>query len=200
MSAALVAFARRVAALLGRFGAAREAVAAVEFALILPIMLTLYLGSIELSQLINMDQRVTNIAGTVGDLAARANGTLKNSDLQNYFSAATAIIAPFTTTGLQQVVSEVQVNTDGTTKVLWSVGYNGGSAKNINLPFPGPHAIPPSMIAITQNNSNNDVIVSEATYSYQPLLGLFFQHAFTLYHQGFYLPRYASAITYDASN
>ena len=52
---------------LRRFGAAREAVAAVEFALILPVMLTMYVGSIELSQAFSMDQRVITIAGTTGD-------------------------------------------------------------------------------------------------------------------------------------
>ncbi len=194
MTSAAIAIGWRATALLRRFGLAREAVAAVEFALVMPFMLTLYLGSMELSQLISVDQRVTNIAGTIGDLAARADGTLADTDMQNYFAAASTVIAPFTTDGLAQVVTEVQVDKDGKTTVIWSVGYNGGSPRSCKEPFPGPHAIPPSMIAISKNNY---VIVSEASYSYQPLLGLFFKHPFSLYHENFYLPRFAAAINYS---
>ena len=61
----------RLRSLLGRFGKAREGAAAVEFALILPFMLMLYAGSIELSDLINVDRRITVISSTVGDLVAR---------------------------------------------------------------------------------------------------------------------------------
>ena len=46
-------------------------VAAVEFALILPFLLVLFVGSIEASSLITVDRRVNVISGTVGDLVAR---------------------------------------------------------------------------------------------------------------------------------
>ncbi len=187
----------RFARLLRRFGKAGEAVAAVEFALIMPFLLTLYLGSLELSQLINVDMRVTTIAGTVGDLVARANGTISASTLSDYFTASQAIIAPFSTNGLAQVVSVVTINSSGVTNVLWSQGYNGGIAKTAGSPYPAtPHGIPLAMINISKSNW---VIVAEAAYSYKPLLGFFFKSPFSLYHQNFYLPRFASKICYNAT-
>jgi hypothetical protein len=186
----------RFTALLRRFGKAREAVAAVEFALIMPFLLTLYLGSLELSQLINVDMRVTTIAGTVGDLVARSNGSISATTLADYFQASQAIIAPFSTTGLAQVVSVVTVNSTGVTNVLWSQGYNGGTAKTAGSAYPGPHAIPLAMINISKSNW---VIVAEASYTYKPLLGFFFKSPFSLYHQNFYLPRFASKICYNTT-
>lgn len=180
-----------------RFWHAREAVAAVEFALILPIMLALYLGSIELSSLINVDQRITTISGTVGDLVARSDGTLTGTSLTDYFTAASAILAPYPTTDLQMVVSCVAVDKDGNTDVIWSEGYNGAATRPTDKPFAAPNAIPQQMIDISENNY---VIVAEASYPYKPLLGIFFKNTFNLYRETFYLPRYPGEITYDSSS
>ena len=178
---------------LRKFARAREAAAAVEFALIMPVMLTLYLGSTELAQLINVDRRVTVIAGTVGDLVARAKNSIGATTLTDYFQAAQAIVSPFSTTSLTQVVTMVKVTSAGAATVEWSKAYNGGVAKTTGATY----TLPSAMLDISKGNW---VIVSEAGYSYRPLLGLFFKNSFPLFHQNFYLPRYAADITYDASS
>jgi Flp pilus assembly protein TadG len=186
--------ARRLKAWAARLALAQEAVAAVEFALIMPLMLTLYLGSLELSQLITVDQRVTNIAGTVGDLVSRSNGTVTAASLTDYFTAATAIISPLPTTGLTQVVTEYSIDaTTGKATVKWSRAYNGGTAKLAGTVYNASTVVPVSMTSISKGSW---VIASEATYPYIPLLGLFFKTSFTLYHQNFYAPRYAAVICY----
>jgi len=183
---------RRLAKAVRRLARGREASAAVEFALILPVMLTMYLGSMELGQAFSVDQRITIIAGTVGDLVARADGSISSTTLNSYFQAAQAIVGPFSTAGLKQVVTVVKVDNAGLTTVEWSKGYNGGSAMTVGAAYPGPHAIPPEMLTISHNSV---IVVSEATYPYTPLLGLFFKQPFNLYHQNFYLPRYPGDIT-----
>jgi Flp pilus assembly protein TadG len=189
---------RRLRAFVAAFARARDGVAAVEFALVMPIMLTMYLGSLELSQLINVDQRITTIAGTVGDLVARADGTVAAADLSDYFTAATAILAPFSNSALKQTVTVVAVSADGSTNnVVWSQAYNGGTIATVGKPFSGAHAIPAALL--TGIFKNNWVIVSDATYPYTPLLGLFFKKPFTLYHQNFYLPRYPGVICYNTT-
>ena len=179
-----------------RFVHASEATAAVEFAFVMPLMLLMYLGSLELSAAISVDQRVTNVAGAVGDLVAREKGEVTSSDLTDFFQAATAIMNPYSTTALKQVVSLVYVNSSGVTTVKWSQAYNGGTAKTVGVAYPTTNAIPTAMINISKSNY---IIVSEASYSYKPLLGWFFKSAFSLYHQNFYLPRYAAIICYNTT-
>lgn len=170
------------------FFGARNGAAAVEFALILPFMLTLYVGSNEASQLYIVDRRVTTVSGVVGDLVARSRNAITTTELANYFAAASAIMRPYPTTNLKQVVTLVRVSSDGATSVVWSCGYNGGTAKTVNATYP----LPAEMVAISRNQY---VVVSSASYSYLPLLGMVFKTAINMYHENFYAPRFDAAIT-----
>jgi Flp pilus assembly pilin Flp len=121
---------RRIREIFRRFRREDEAVAAVEFALILPFLVTLYLGSIEAASLFTVDKRVNSLSATMGDLVAQWNaeddGTLTTVELNKYMAAAQGILAPYSSTGVQIVVSFVEVSKaasegqGGTTKVLWS--------------------------------------------------------------------------------
>jgi len=189
----------RLAGLFRRFRAANEAVAAVEFALVLPLMLTMYLGSSELSQLINVDQRVTVTAGTIGDLVSREKNEITADELTDYFQASTAILSPFSTSNLKQTVTLVSVDSaTGKVTVKWSQGYNGGRTFSTG-DFPVSHVLPAQMISLVQNAASPYMVISEASYTFQPLLGLFFNHSFLLYHQSFYLPRYPTIICYNTA-
>ncbi len=172
---------------LKRFRRETRAVAAVEFALILPFLLLLYVGSIEASQLIIVDRRVTTVAGTVGDLVARADGSITQAQLTDYFRASQGIFMPFSTTGLRQVITCVYVAANGTTQVRWSRGYNGGVAKTAGQTF----ALPTEVTTLSRNSY---IIVSETSYSYRPMLGIVFPTAIPLYRENFHSPRFGDFI------
>ena len=58
--------------LLARFGRAAQderGISAVEFALILPIMISMYLGAVEFGHALTIDRRVTSVASSAADLA-----------------------------------------------------------------------------------------------------------------------------------
>ena len=57
-------------------------VSAVEFAMLLPLMLTLYLGAVEVSQGIGADRKVTLTARTIADLVSQVS-SIGNSDMTN---------------------------------------------------------------------------------------------------------------------
>jgi len=175
-----------------RFALAREAVAAVEFALILPFLMVLYLGSIEVSQLIIVNQKAGAAAGALGDLVSRTNGNLPRSTLNDYFSAVSMIMTPYPTARLSQLVTSVYVNKAGKTKVQWSVGYNGAKAKTVNSTYP----LPREMTDIARDAY---VIVSEVEIPYRPLGGYFFKSSIRLYKQFFFISRFGSAINLVAS-
>jgi Flp pilus assembly protein TadG len=179
---------RRLILQVRRFGADREGVAVVEFALVVPVLLILYMGTIEVSDLIAVDRRVNVISGTMGDLVARTDGTITASTLTDYFQASEGIIVPYKKTGLEQVVTFVAVNSAGTTAtVSWSKGYNGGTAKTAGTTYPLP-------VAMLDISKSSWVVVSETYYSYKPLLGWVVSDAIDLHRISYYLPRHGTAI------
>lgn len=181
----------RLAARLKTFAADARAAAAVEFALIMPLLLLLFLGTIEASSLITVDRRVNVISGTVGDLVSRWDpdtGAIPISDLTDYFRASQGIIYPYSTTGLKQVVSVVEVTAAGVATVRWSCAYNGGTKRATNSAYT---SLPQHMNELSRGGW---VVASESSYSYRPVLGMVFTEALNLYQESFYVPRYASYI------
>lgn len=174
-----------------RFGRNERGAAAVEFALILPFLLTLYLGSIEASSLFTVDRRVEVISGTVADLVARWNpnqGILPKDTLKDYFKAAQGIITPYSTTGLTQVVTVVKVSADGTTgAVVWSCGWNGGVAGSANSSY----SLGTEM---GLRSKGGYVITAKTAYAYKPVLGMVFTSAINLENEAVFLPRFGEEI------
>lgn len=177
-------------ALCKRFVRAREAVAAVEFALILPIMLTVYLGAIETTQAISVDRKVTLVSAALGDLVARVQKSTSKTQIATFFSLTKTMVRPNSGTPLNQVVSMVHLK-DGVAKVRWSEA-NGPSAaeRAVDSVFPLD-----SGDKIKTLVTDGYLVVSEVSYAHTPLLGLFFKTSFNLSHRSVYLPRFGSEIT-----
>jgi Flp pilus assembly protein TadG len=174
-----------------RFGLNDQAVAAVEFALIAPFLISLYFGSMEASALFTADRRVNTISATIGDLVSQwdpDDGTLSvSTTLADYFAASQALIFPMSTTGLKQVVTYVQVKSDGTTVIIWSKAYNGGTARTVGASYPLA-----STKMMNQVARSGYIIAAETYYSYKPLMGVVFPTSINLYHENIYLPRFGN--------
>ena len=182
---------RALLAKIRAFSAATGGVAAVEFALVLPILLFVYVGSFEASQLIIADRRVTTVAGTLGDLVARSKDSITAATLNNYFGAASLTMGPMSTVGLTQVVSVVNVDADGVAKVAWSRAYPAGTtARTVDSVYDMSSA--PQMLSLAKGKS---VIVAEAGFTYHPLANLVFHADIPLSRTNFYLPRFEGTIS-----
>ena len=68
------------------FSATTRGVSAVEFAMLLPLMITLYLGGVEISQGVAIDRKVTLTTRTVADLASQVS-SINNADMTNMLNA-----------------------------------------------------------------------------------------------------------------
>jgi Flp pilus assembly protein TadG len=77
------AFALRLSRQLVRFSDDRSGLSAVEFAMLLPLMLTLYLGSVEISQGIAINRKVTLTARSLADLASQPTN-ITNADMTTF--------------------------------------------------------------------------------------------------------------------
>ena len=177
--------------MLARFVRQGEATAAVEFALIVPFLIALYMGSIEAAALFTADKRVNSVSATVGDLVSQWNpddGNLATTTVTDYMSAASGIMTPYSTTGIKIVISVVEVKSDGTTKVLWSKANSGATARTANSSFT---PLTSSMMMNTVARGGC-IIAAEVSYSYKPILGYAFKTALNLAHTNYFLPRYGS--------
>ncbi|WP_297106821.1 TadE/TadG family type IV pilus assembly protein [uncultured Devosia sp.] len=168
-------------------------VAAVEFALILPIMVLTYVGTLEASTLITMDRKVQSVAGAMGDLVARVDGSVTASQMQDFFRASSGIMTPYSSSAVQQVVTAVRVNNDRSTTVLWSRKYEGGVYSSST-----PHAVGAAFAPLPEEMINialgQTVIAAEAHYSYTPLLGVIFDRPVHLYRSSFFMPRFGAPV------
>ena len=80
----------------------QSGIAAVEFALILPIMLLLFLGSFETTNLVLAYMKLEASAETAADLVAqtRVNTVLQSTDFTNITNAAKQVLSPLPTSGV----------------------------------------------------------------------------------------------------
>ena len=81
--------------LLGRFRRDQNGVAAVEMAFIFPVMLILYFGLVDATNLLSANRRVTLTSSTIADLVTQAAATVTTAELDGYFNATKHIMEPF---------------------------------------------------------------------------------------------------------
>ena len=97
-------------------------IAAVEFAMVVPLMLVLFFGTVEFSSGVAVDRKVTLMARTLSDLTSQ-NVSVTDAQLTNIFNACTGIMTPYSATPLKSTITELYV--DPTTKIArvqWSKG------------------------------------------------------------------------------
>lgn len=181
-------FISRLKACSARFSKAREGAAVVEFALIMPLLLLLYLGTVEGGRLISYDRRLTTVASSLGDLVARHESAITQAELDDYFTAAEAVISPLAAVGLKQVVTNILVDNVGDATVVWSRPHNGGTAHAVGAAYDLPDAF--GAIA-----HNRNVIISEAEIIYTPITTFVFEPDMRLTKEFHFLPRFGASIS-----
>jgi Flp pilus assembly protein TadG len=141
-------------------------VSAVEFAILLPIMLLLFVGGTQWTEAITIKRKVQLVARTIGDLVSQDTG-INDAEMAGIFSASSAVIQPFPSAGtLQVIVSRVDIDANGNAKIGWSDSSPSGSARGVNSPVTLPWTA--GTIKNTMNMANTVLVWAEATYTYTP--------------------------------
>jgi Flp pilus assembly protein TadG len=166
-----------------RFGDDRSGLAALEFALILPLMVALYLGGVEISDALTIKRKVTNVSSSLGDLVTQAK-VIDNKDMSNIFDAAASIITPYNESKLRIKVSGVAIDSKGRATVAWSDARNDTPlAKNSVVTLPA---------GVNQNDSF--IVTTEVHYDYQPTFGYVLTGSFDLTDQFYLRPRLSAEV------
>jgi len=162
----------------------RSGVAAVEFALIAPVMIVTYFGACELCNLLLADRKVTNVSAATTDLVAQEM-SISDNEMGDIFTASSAIMQPYDLASLQIVVTSVVADANGNTTVAWSDGYNR-AAYTAGTDYTLPDGI------ISPGGS---VIVTEVNYQYTSPIGQFWTSGFGMRDKFYEKPRRTAQIS-----
>jgi Flp pilus assembly protein TadG len=179
----------------------RRAVAAIEFAMIVPVMLVLFFGTVEFSSAVAVDRKVTLIARTLSDVTSQSI-SVADADLSNFFNAGCAIMYPYAgpppctsaNNPTTAVISELYV--DPITlkaRVQWSKGYQGGAPLAVDTIVT---SVPSALLV-----SGTYLIYSQVGYTYKPVATYNFASnvSISLSDVAYTRPRQSACVYYSAT-
>jgi len=178
-----------------RFRRDRSGVAAVEFALILPIMFLLYIGVVETTQYVSADRKAVIFSRALSDLTSQptdidltagspTNGApiFNNNDRDTIFAFATATLFPFAATNAAMRITQFAIdNNNGAPRAFvdWqeTCTWNGnGCTYGNNALFAAPttRCSIDGSLGADLLTPNTYLIRGEVQYHYTPIMaGLF---------------------------
>jgi Flp pilus assembly protein TadG len=174
----------------------RRGVAAIEFAMIVPIMLVLFFGTVEFSSGVAANRKVSLMARTLSDLTSRSI-SVSDSDLTNFFAASNAVMTPYVPpiyNATNGTVTELWIDpATGNARVQWSKGsVPRGQGSLVSIPTD----------LIVKDSTGNIVpnqylIFSEVNYLYKPAVGYVMAKAgITLSDVAYTRPRQTVCVIY----
>jgi len=169
---------------LSRFRHDIGGVSAVEFALLAPIMIGMYLGLAEFCQAFIAQKRMGHATAQVADIIAQSNSVTRD-DISDVFAIGNLIMEPFPVAPLGIRVSGVTRGADGIARVNWSRSQGPMTALGTNAVV----TIPAGMIV-----NGESVVMSEVTYDYQSTLGNLLPVPTRFRHVFYLRPRLVNAI------
>ena len=193
---------RGVAACMGKAAAVlrrdRSGSTLVEFAVSLPLLLSLYLGGYVISDAIACNRKLTIATRSAADLASR-NASLTTAQLSSILNATAQVMGTYYNSNTVITVSEVQVATATTATVIWSQSMNG-TARTANSTITLPTGMTTStMIPAAANGSTPAVtgayfLLAESSYTYHPAIGWQSMTSFPLADSIYMVPRYSNSV------
>lgn len=171
-----------------------RAVAAIEFAMIAPLMLVLAFGTIEISSGVAIDRKVTLIARTLADLTSQST-SVSDVDLDGFTITGKAILTPYSSTPLKATITELWIDpSTSNARVQWSRGSV--------VRTPGSLVSVPSDLIVKDATGktlpDQYLIYSEIEYKYDPAVGYIMKAGVTLSDVAYTRPRQLRCVVYPS--
>jgi len=179
----------------------RSGLAAVEFAMIFPIMVVLYFGVVEFSSAIAVDRKATQVARTLSDLTSQSI-SVADADIKSFGEAAKAIMTPYPPSPLVSSITEVYIDSvSGIARVQWSKGLAISATGDVSIATAAPHnpgdvvTLPTSLVVA----KGTFVIWSEVSYQYTPAVGVVLTGLPPFKDVAYTRPRLVLCVTYPTA-
>jgi Flp pilus assembly protein TadG len=161
---------------LRRFTAENKGVAALEFAIIAPLlMVPLLLGSVDLIDVMGANKRAQNAAASLADVVAR-DTEVSNAEISGMWRALEVLMYPNDSGAMQMRITSISIENASTARVVWSEGHGGMSARQAGTTV----ALDSRMMTV-----GTSIIMVESEYSYDAPLGFLFQNQLNMTHSAY---------------
>ena len=172
--------------------------AAVEFSLILPMLVLLWIGGVEVTEALSVDRRLNNLASAVGDLIAR-DKVVTYAEITSIFNLGPKAMYPSCKTDAECTadklgirVTAVNMNGAGSASVAWTQQQGDlacAPVVSMNVTVPATLRVP-----------DTQIIMSEVCYTYTPAVGYLVTGSITLNDRMFFVPRLVAKVQRCASD
>lgn len=162
----------------------QRGLSAVEFALILPIMLLLYFGGVEISQAVALNRMVALTASTVANLVSQYTTISSGSQMPDILNASAQVLSPYPAANAKVIVTLITIDGTGRATVTWSQALNT-TAKTVGQVVTVPAGL---------NTANSSIIMGETTYVYTPTFDFIHIGTLNLYSSVYMFPRASTTI------
>jgi Flp pilus assembly protein TadG len=140
-------------------------VASIEMAFIFPVMVLVYFGLVDATNVLSANRRVTLTASTLADLVTQAPGSIVKADIDDFFDASGAIMEPFDSTGVSLEIYEFELDGSSNAVLAWQYKNAGASCG----------AVPTVDDQMKQlMTEGNDIVVARVCYTYNWVIGKIF--------------------------
>lgn len=168
-----------------RFARGRRGIAAMEFAVVAPTIIVVFLGGYQLLDAVTVFRKLTDTTVQLANITAQYT-TMGQSDVTTVLDASTTIMEPYSTAPISIVLSEVSTDANGNATVTWSKTFQGTALS------PGsPVSMPPGF-----DNPSSSYILVQTSYNYQPTVGAAFIGPIPMSKQVVMLPRASASIPF----
>jgi Flp pilus assembly protein TadG len=157
-----------------RFGSEKKGLAALEFAILAPMMIFILFGSIDLLDMLDTNRRVENSAASLADVVAR-DTEITDDEVDGFWAALDTLMFPDDGVDVDMRITSVTVQSSTTAVVVWSEGH-GMSPRLTNSTV----ALPSGMMT-----PGTSVILAEAEMDYGGPLGFLLAGPVTLSHSAY---------------
>jgi Flp pilus assembly protein TadG len=171
---------------------------AVEFAMIVPLMLVMFFGTVEISSAVAVNRKISMVTQQLADLASRYT-TVNDTDMTNFGNIGDAMLSPYSATPLQATITEIYIDpATGLARAQWS---KGDAPRGVGTTVP----VDPNLIArdaVTHAITPNQYLIfTETSYLYRPAVGYVMGVAgVTLSDKTYMRPRLSSCVLYNATS
>ncbi len=167
----------------------RDGSVAIEAAIIIPVLFTMFFGMVEMSQAFTAKRRVQGVATTTADLVAQSS-SVSTADLVDIASIASQLMLPFSSTGLALKITSVAEDASSNITARWSCAWVSlASAPTCTTTVATYTGLPSGLLSAGQS-----VIVGQATYAFTPTVVDFLASGVTFSSAAYFRPRLVSSV------